>query len=149
MSVNRIFSRSRRTHLSSVQHLKNCKKRAKAEGDEERATAIERILQRESTRNRWARIQYLTGKPHSGAALSVKVKIADKVDKFHTEGEVFIQVSSHLSKRFRLAFTAPCFSGKLFDDLGFIGDETVVQQILENTYVYPPDVNPATRLLFE
>ena len=62
---------------------------------------------------------------------------------------MFLQVSTYLSERFHLAFPAPCFKGRLFDDLGFIGDEHVVQQILEGTYDYPPDVDPATRLLFE
>jgi len=131
------------------QHLKDCKKRAKDERDEERANAIERILRREATCKRWKRVQHSTGKPHGGAALSVKVKIVDKVEVFDTEEGVFLHVSQHLSERFRLAFTAPCFSGSLFDDLGFIGNEEVVQQILEGTYVYGPDVDPATRLLFE
>ena len=84
----------------------------------------------------------MTGKPHGGADLSVKVKIDNRVEEFHTEGEVFLQVSSHLSERFRLAVTVPCFSGSLFGDLGFIGDKGVVQQILEVTYVYGPDVEP-------
>jgi hypothetical protein len=39
------------------QHLKDCKKRAKDEGDEERAKAVERILQREANSKRWKRVQ--------------------------------------------------------------------------------------------
>ena len=92
---------------------------------------------------RWHRVNYSAGTPHGGAALSVKVKVNEEMEEFHTEGEVFLQVSSHLSERFRLAFTAGCFKGQLFNDLGFIGNAHVAQQILEGTYNYPPDVDPA------
>ncbi len=33
--------------------------------------------------------------------------------------------------------------------MGHFADDPAAQQILEGTYVYPPDLNPATRLLFE
>jgi len=66
-----------------------------------------------------------------------------------TEDEVFLQVSKNLSGRFRLAFTAPSCSGKLFDDIGFLGDTQAVKDILEGTYVFEPDVDPVTKLLLE
>ena len=48
-----------------------------------------------------------------------------------------------------MAFTAPSCSGKLFDDIGFLGDTQAVKEILEGTYVFEQDVDPATKLLFE
>ena len=40
-------------------------------------------------------------------------------------------------------------NGKLFDDIGFIGDTTCAQQILDSTYVFPPDTDPATKFFLE
>ena len=43
----------------------------------------------------------------------------------------------------------PVHKGKLFDDIGFIGDTLSAQKILEGTYEYPPDTDPATQFLLE
>jgi hypothetical protein len=47
----------------------------------------------------------------------------------------------HLSECFCLAYSAPCYKGQLFDDLGFMGDTECSKQILEGTYEYPSDTN--------
>ncbi len=49
--------------------------------------------------------------------------------------------SNHLPKPSRLAYSAPCYRGQLFNDLGFMGDTECSQQILEGTYDYPPNTN--------
>ena len=63
-------------------------------------------------------------KDQGGAVYSVCVQsdAAAKDEVYKTEDGIFSNVSVHLSKRFRLAFSAPCHSGKLFDDIGFMGD---------------------------
>ena len=108
-------------------------------------------MEREAVRKRWRRISRSTKKPHGRSVLSVKVpNLKGKgYDEFHTEREVFDQVSKNLSSRFRLAFSAPAYKGTLFDDIGFLGDTAAAQAILEGNYVFPDDCNPATRLLFE
>ena len=90
-----------------------------------------------------------TKKPRGGQVLSVKVQVGDATEKYDTEDGIFGAVSSHLAERFRLAFSAPCMKGKLFDDIGSIGDTTCAQQILDGTYVFPPDTDPATKFLLE
>lgn len=40
-------------------------------------------------------------------------------------------------------------TGKLFDDIGFIGDTKSAQQILDGTYVFPLGIDPATQFLLE
>jgi hypothetical protein len=47
----------------------------------------------------------------------------------------------HVSERFHLAYSALCYQGQLFDNLGFIGDTECSKQILEGMYEYPPDTN--------
>jgi len=63
------------------------------------------------------------------------------IETYDTEDEVVGHTSNHLSKCFHLAYSAPCYCGKLFDDLGFTGDMECAQQILEGTYDFPPDTN--------
>ncbi len=55
----------------------------------------------------------------------------------------------HLSERFCLAYSKPCYQGQLFDDLGFMGDTECSQQILEGTYEYPPDTNIWTKKILQ
>jgi hypothetical protein len=62
---------------------------------------------------------------------------------------VYQVVSVMLIKRFQLALVAQCHRGAFFEDIGHLADGPVAQQMLEGTYVYPLDLDPATRLLFE
>jgi hypothetical protein len=66
-------------------------------------------------------------------------------ETYDTEDEVVGHTSNHLSKRFHLAYSAPCYCGKLFNDLGFMGDTECAQQILEGTYDFPPDTDIWTK----
>ena len=122
----------------------------------DRVVAIENILRRESTKKRWRRVNRTTGKPHGGAVLSVKVPTAaaeaddvNSFQEFDTAEGIFNSMSGTLSERFRLAFTAKSYSGKLFDYIGYIGDTEASRQILEGTYEFAPDEDPGTRLLLE
>ena len=66
-----------------------------------------------------------------------------------SENDIFERVSTNLSCHIHLAFTAPLCSCKLFADIRFLGDTEQAQQILEGTYDFPPDTDPATKLLLE
>ncbi len=57
--------------------------------------------------------------------------------------------SDHPSECFRLAYSAPCFQGQIFDYLGFMGDTECSKQILEGTYDYPPNTNIWTKKIFQ
>ena len=74
---------------------------------------------------------------------------AGRVEEFKTKEGVYQAVSATLIKRFQLALVAQCHRGAFFEDIGHLADGPVAQQILEGTYVYPLDLDPATRLLFE
>ena len=53
------------------------------------------------------------------------------------------------SKRFRLAYSAPCYHGQLFDNLGFMGDTECSQQILAGAYDYPPNTDIWTKKILQ
>jgi hypothetical protein len=44
---------------------------------------------------------------------------------------------------------AQCHQGTFFEDVSHLADGPVAQKNLDGTYDYPPDLDPATRLLFE
>ncbi len=71
------------------------------------------------------------------------------IKTYDTEQEVIAHTAEHLSERFRLAYSAPCYRGQLFDDLGFTGDTVCAQQILEGTYNYHPDTDIWTKNILQ
>jgi hypothetical protein len=62
---------------------------------------------------------------------------------------MFEHTSKHLSQHFRLAHSAPCYQGQLFNDLGFMGDTKCAQKILKEMYKYPPDTNKWTKKILQ
>jgi len=62
---------------------------------------------------------------------------------------MFEHTLEHLSQRFWLAHSAPCYRGQLSDDLGFTGDTECAQKILEGTYEYPPDTDEWTKKILQ
>jgi hypothetical protein len=75
----------------------------------------------------------------------VKVPIADRsFNKYKTQDGVFQAVSATLVERFQSALVVPCHCGKFFEDICHLADGLAAQQILEGTYVYPQDLDPAT-----
>jgi hypothetical protein len=101
-------------------------------------------------RKRWNRINKSTRKARGSLTLRVKVPTADGGhNEFKTKESLFSAVSPILVDRFQSALIAPCHRGTFFEEVGHLADGPVSQQILEGTYEYPQDLDPATRLLFE
>jgi hypothetical protein len=53
------------------------------------------------------------------------------VNQYDTKQEVVDHTLDHLSECFCLAYSALCYQGQLFDNLGFMGDTECSKQILE------------------
>ena len=98
---------------------------------------------------KWRRINHTTWPPRGGAPITLRVQAGKTVKTYSTEHEMFEQTSEHLSQRFRLAHSAPCYRGQLFDNLGFTGDTKCAQKILEGTYQYPPDTDEWTKKILQ
>jgi hypothetical protein len=101
-------------------------------------------------KKRWNRINRSTSKAWGSLTLRVKVPTADGGhNEFKTKEGLFSAVSPILVERFQSALSAPCHRGTFFEEIGHLADGPVSQQILEGTYEYLLDLDPATRLLFE
>jgi hypothetical protein len=73
----------------------------------------------------------------------------DQYTKYKTKDGIFLAVSKTLVEQIQLALVAQCHQGTFFEEIGHPADGPVAQQILLSTYQYPPDLDPATLLLFE
>jgi hypothetical protein len=69
--------------------------------------------------------------------------------EYKSKKRVSKAVSPIILEWFQSALVAQCHRGKVFEDIGHLADGLAVQQILEGTYEYPDDLDPATRLLFK
>ncbi len=103
------------------------------------------ILTREQEQKKWWQINHTTRPPQVGNPLSIWMQSGPDIKTYDTEQEVIAHTAEHLSERFRLAYSAPCYCGQLFDDLGSTGDMVCAQQILKGTYNYPPDTDIWTK----
>jgi hypothetical protein len=127
------------------QHFLDLRKAADDRGDSACSIIILEILTREQERKKWCRINNTTRAPREGNPLAVRVQSGPIVTTYDTKTEVVGHTSDHLFECFQLAYSAPCYPGQLFNDLGFIGDTECSQQILEGTYEYPPNTNIWTK----
>ncbi len=130
-------------------HLLDLQKAAEDSGDSTRSSVILEILTQEQEQKKWCRINYSTCPQKGGAPIHIWVQSGQTTETYSTEQEVFNHTAEHLSKRFCLAYLAPCYKGQLFDDLGFMGDTECSQQILDGTYKYPPDTDIWTKKILQ
>ena len=67
-------------------------------------------------------MKWSTKPKEGGAVYDIRVTNGEETEVVSSEDEIFQHVCMNLSKRFRLAFTVKCYSRKLFDDIGFLGN---------------------------
>ena len=90
------------------QHLLDLCKAADDRGDADRSAIILEILIWEQERKKWCRVNNTTRPPQGGNPLSVRVQSGPMVTTHDTKDAVVAHTSDHLSKRFRLAYSARC-----------------------------------------
>ncbi len=71
--------------------------------------------------------------------------VADLDTQEPVEDEIFAEV--HVS-RYTLAQGAPICQGKLFKDFGYLANTAAAEEVLNGSYLPPPDCDAATRDLF-
>jgi hypothetical protein len=129
--------------------LLDLQKAADEKGDSARSAVILEILTHKQERKKWRQINHTTCLPRRGAPIMLQVQAGQTINTYSMEHEMFEHTSDHLSQWFRLAHSAPCYQGQLFDDLGFMGDTKCAQKILEGMYDYPPDTDKWTKKILQ
>jgi hypothetical protein len=124
---------------------------AKEREDKEAAKQILAIIQQEKDKGFWKRISYSLGKSKGGACFKVQVAQSDGlVQEYSGQEDLQKAIWANIhEKRFHLAESAPLCSGTL---RGTFRYNTICQtshEILEGTYIYPPDFNQATKEILQ
>ena len=132
-----------------VEHLQSCLDKAKADGDEEKITALIRILRREHDRRRNGRLRWAFGKRKGNPVCEIAVPhegIGPEA-RFSTRDEVEGAGMHHIGERYRYAKDSPFNSGRILDDIGLVADGPTVGSILDGTYEFPPEYDAYTKQL--
>ncbi len=93
------------------QHLLDIQKAAEDQGDFNCSAIILEILTWEQEQKKWRQINHTTRPPRGGNPLSIRVQSGPDIKTYDTEQEVIAHTADHLSERFRLAYSAPCYHG--------------------------------------
>ena len=80
----------------------------------------------------------------------VVIPRSNKEDELcNTKTAVEKGLANSLSERFSCAESAPICQGALFELLGYSADTKTAEEILEGTFIPPPDTDPATIIILE
>jgi hypothetical protein len=131
------------------QHLLDLIEAVERNDDNVCAKTIMEILRRELQKKLWRCINYSTCPPRSGNPLAIQVKTPTSLMMYDTEESIFDNAAEHLSLRFWLAYSAPCYSSQLLNDIGHLGNTQCARDILEGTYTFPPDMDKWTAKILE
>jgi hypothetical protein len=134
-----------------ARHLNKWMRLAQERDDEEAFKKMGAIIQKERQRSFWQRLNYLTGKKRTRRAMSVQVEeqsglVLESTSKDAVEAAIFREVHD---KQYMLAKEAPICSGRLFDNFEYVANSSVSRAILNGTYQAPPNLDIATRELFD
>lgn len=140
-----------------VEHLQKRLDVAKQRKDDDSVAAIMQILKKEFEQKKNKRLHTAFGKQRGlpAAQLGVRSELSpdgeDEVNDeiFSERADVEGVAAEKLSDRFRKAHHTPVNSGKLLDEIGLLADTPVVRQILDGTFVFPPDWDAHTVLLMK
>ncbi len=110
------------------------------------------IVKRELDRAFWRRLNFALGKHIHGRRIrAVQVEdVAGVVIDYETEEGVQEAIfNEEHQKRYNLAEEAPICQGKLRGQFGYISTSPTAKTVLDGTYNFPPNMDAATRELFE
>ncbi len=144
------FWKHRKRH--QWQHLNQCLERAQEWEDEAAGRQILAIVKREKDRAFWQRLNFALGKHiHGRSVRAVQVEDgAGGVIDYDTEETVHQAIFNKVHRKwYNLAEEAPICQGRLRGEFGYVSMSPTAQTVLDGTYDFPPDMDEATRELFE
>ncbi len=134
------------------QHLTNYLEAAQDRADKAAERNILAIIKREKDKAFWRRLNYALGKHVRGQSVRV-VQVEDGaggVLNFNSEEEVQEAIFNEVHrKQYNLAEEAPICQGALRGQFGYSATTGIARSVLDGTYEFPPDIDAATRELFE
>lgn len=129
------------------QHLGNCLQAAMDAEDKEKIVEIKERMRNEQSRKTWLRIKKVTQSARGKSVTQVEVQIHGQTILHRDRDGVELAIQQECSERFLLGHCAPISNTPLGQELRYMQDPDIANQILLGTYHIPPDLDPATSLL--
>ena len=130
-------------------HLRNCLIEAHAKRDKKRARQIKEKMEREASGKMWYWINRSQKDRRCGSFHTVQRVVNGVVEESQTREETERFIFDETEVRIHLATDAPISSTKLIEQLGYLGDSEIAQQIVEGRFEVPDEVDDATALVLE
>jgi len=130
----------------------NCLEAAQDRANETAERNILAIIKREKDKTFWCRLNYALRKHVRGQSMrAVQVEdgaggVLDVNTEEAVQEEIFNEVHR---KRYNLAEEAPICQGALRGQFGYTATSPTARSVLDGTYEFPPEMDAATRELFE
>ena len=126
------------------QHLHERLKIAKKNNDIEAIKAITRIIRKERQRRDWSTTNYAIKGPGMRSVCTIQVSEDGTTREFTDKESLEQNGGKQINNRYTQSSSAPICSSSLLEDVGLLGERPAVQQILRNTYSFPPDTDRYT-----
>ena len=130
-------------------HLRECLLKAESSKDEEKAKSVKAVIEREENKKMWYFINRSQKDTRSAAPHLVQRMVDGVVQESTTKEETEEFVFEENEYRFQLAADAPISKTRLLEQLGYLADTEVAQQIIEGTFEIPDEIDDATALVLE
>ena len=128
-------------------HLAQCLQIAIDKDDQSRQNEITKRMRAEHNKRVWGSINRVT-RPRSGrACLQTKEEINGVTVTHTSQQNVELSIQRECEHRFRLGHSAPISRTLLGDELRYLSDNRIAEQIIRGTYNIPHDLDPATTSL--
>ena len=129
------------------QHLRHSLQQAIDDDNEQRQKQVRNQMRRESSKLAWRRINRVvrtaTGRSCLQAQEEIDGKTITHTDKIGVESAIHRECEG----RFRLGHSAPISKTLLGEEVGYLSDSQVAQDIIMGTYVIPEDMEEGTALV--
>jgi hypothetical protein len=125
-------------------HLRECRARAQAQRDFQKANDISAIMLREQSSSMWGRINRVTQPPHAGALMSVEREIDGQMIEFTEEEALVDNILEVIRDRYSGAEDAPISNCSITDELGDFGFTELGLKIISGEFEPPDDLREST-----
>eukprot|EP00984_Skeletonema_dohrnii_P005868 scaffold2076_cov69-Skeletonema_dohrnii-CCMP3373.AAC.3 len=121
-------------------------------GDDESVVEINRIIKKEARKKKFRVLKLKMGRPRAAPLCEVKVpdeEFPEFAPHYTERADVELETGDCIRTRYQLGLRSALASEPFLSDIGHLGDGPAVQQILQGTYLFPPDTPPAIESLFQ
>lgn len=136
-----------RKHTLRREHLRKCLDIAHRQGKERKVKDIRQRMAAEHSRNTWRTINRVTRPAASRSVLEVQELTETGIVTHNTQQSVEQAIQRECNSRFHLGHSAPIAKTLLGDELQYLRNPDIAHAIISGTYIIPPDLDEATKLL--